>query len=91
MEIFNEAMLMCLYYHLLCFTNFVIDSETSYLMSNSFLLILGGTIVINFAMMFKDNLTLAIIYLYKKYSVWNEKRELKNKKSLAELTANSGI
>jgi len=67
LEALNEAMLMCLFYHLMCFTNFVVDSDTSYLMSNSFLLLLGGTIMINFFLMFKDNVILAIKVGYVRY------------------------
>jgi len=63
LEALNEAVLMCLFYHMMCFTNFVIDSETSYLMSNSFLAVLGLTVALNFIVMFQDNVGLYFLLL----------------------------
>ena len=60
-------------------------------MSNSFLLLLGGAILFNFTIMFKDSLFLLVAYIKIRYDRWDEGNRLMKLKTIAEVRAAKGF
>jgi hypothetical protein len=67
LELMNEFIMIVLFYHMACFTSFVLDPLIQYQMSHSFLGILGVTVAINFYTIFSYQVRLIILKLSKKY------------------------
>ena len=59
LEIFNESMLMMLYYHVIIFSDFVIDPMARFQMGYSFLTFFGIIIIVNLAVSSAKSFTIA--------------------------------
>lgn len=46
-EITNEVLMMIINYHMVCFTNFVIDANTKFIMGDSFFYCIIGIVFLN--------------------------------------------
>lgn len=57
LELFNEVMILVACYHLMCFSDFIIDADTQFSMGYSFVAVILVVVVVN-----------VVVVVYKQYT-----------------------
>ena len=66
----NEFVLIVLFYHMACYTNFLTSPDIQYQLTSSFLATLGGCLLLNFYFIFSYQVRVAFLKLKGKYLRW---------------------